>query len=105
MDTGGSGDGAGGGGDVLACEARDYQVELFEKALEQNVIVWLETGAGKTFIATLLIRELSGQTVDPYGSGKNGKRTIMLVNSVALAKQQANYIQKHTCLKVKHYVG
>ena len=43
--------------------------------------------------------------MDKYGSGKNGKRTIVLVNSVALAKQQATYIQKHTCLKVKPFVG
>lgn len=97
--------GEGGGGDVFESEARDYQVELFEKALEQNVIVWLETGAGKTFIATLLIRELSGQTVQPYGTGSHGKRTIVLVDSVVLAKQQASYIQKHTCLKVKYFVG
>ena len=38
-------------------EARPYQIELLNKALQQNSIVYLGTGAGKTFIATMMIKE------------------------------------------------
>ena len=38
-------------------EARPYQIELLNKALKQNSIVYLGTGAGKTFIATMMIKE------------------------------------------------
>ena len=33
---------------------RAYQAELFEKAKEENIIVVLDTGSGKTLIATLV---------------------------------------------------
>ncbi len=42
----------------LILRAREYQNELVEKALRQNSIVFLGTGAGKTFIATMVIKEL-----------------------------------------------
>ena len=32
------------------------QVELFEKAKTKNIIVYLGTGSGKTFIAVMLIK-------------------------------------------------
>lgn len=37
------------------------QVELLEKARRQNSIVFLGTGAGKTFIAAMLIKEFGHQ--------------------------------------------
>lgn len=37
-------------------QARAYQMELLDAAVEDNVITFLETGAGKTFIAVLLIK-------------------------------------------------
>ncbi|KAF2310484.1 hypothetical protein GH714_012834 [Hevea brasiliensis] len=38
--------------------ARKYQLELCKKAMEENIIVYLGTGCGKTHIAVLLIYEL-----------------------------------------------
>ena len=85
--------------------ARDYQIRLFEQALGENVIVWLETGSGKTFIALLLMKELCHETCGKYRSEKGGRRTVFVVNSVALAKQQTKYIEHHSNLKVDYFTG
>jgi endoribonuclease Dicer len=61
---------------------------LLEKALEGNSIVFLGTGAGKTYIATMLIKELGR----PLRDGSNMK-TIFLVPSVPLVKQQADFLE------------
>ncbi|KAF9614411.1 hypothetical protein IFM89_018556 [Coptis chinensis] len=39
--------------------ARKYQLDLCKKAVEQNIIVYLKTGCGKTHIAVLLMYELA----------------------------------------------
>lgn len=39
-------------------EPRPYQIYLYEKAVEENSIIFLPTGTGKTFIAVLLIKRL-----------------------------------------------
>lgn len=58
--------------------ARPYQLELLEAAMEENTIVVLGTGTGKTFVSVLLIRELQHQIL---GSFKTHKRTIFLVTT------------------------
>ncbi|CAM1325416.1 DICER1 (predicted), partial [Pycnogonum litorale] len=82
---------------------REYQVELLDKARKQNVIVCLGTGTGKTFIAVMLIKELSHDIRESFV--KNGKRTFFLVNNVPLVTQQASVISDHTDLEVGKYVG
>lgn len=39
-------------------QPREYQYELFSKALEENVIAVLDTGAGKTLISIMLIKQM-----------------------------------------------
>ncbi|XP_057378262.1 endoribonuclease Dicer-like [Daphnia carinata] len=83
--------------------ARDYQVELFQAALDENIIVYLPTGSGKTFIAALLIKEKTHEVTKPLDLG--GKRTVFLVPTIVLAIQQAAYLRRHTYLKVKEFYG
>ncbi|KAK2580644.1 hypothetical protein KPH14_007750 [Odynerus spinipes] len=82
---------------------RPYQIDLYEKALQSNIIIYLPTGTGKTFIALMLIKKLSGDIQKPYSTG--GKRTVFLVNTVPLVTQQAEYIARHTGLQCKGYCG
>ena len=42
---------------IISCASR-YQLDLCKKAVEENIIVYLGTGCGKTHIAVLLIYEL-----------------------------------------------
>ncbi|KAL6477362.1 hypothetical protein MHYP_G00131970 [Metynnis hypsauchen] len=77
---------------------RKYQVELLEAALEHNTIVCLNTGSGKTFIAVLLIKELSHQIRQ-----ENGRRTVFLVNAASSVVQQASTVRTHSDLQVGEY--
>jgi ERCC4-related helicase len=50
-------------------KARAYQIGLLDEALKENVIVFLDTGAGKTYIAALLIKVCSSHhTATLYNS-------------------------------------
>ena len=60
-------------------EERPYQVEIIEKALQENTIVCLGTGTGKTFISATVIKEMQGGIKGTYKT--NGKRTFFLVNT------------------------
>ena len=65
---------------MVEIKARPYQLELLDASLNDNTIVNLGTGAGKTFIAVMLIRELSYQILDLFG-GEDAQRTVFLVNT------------------------
>ena len=78
--------------------SRPYQNELLEKAKKGNTIVYLGTGSGKTYIATMLIKDL-------WPSLVAGKRAVFLVSSVPLVDQQSQHIRQTTGLSVGAYCG
>ncbi|KAF3946248.1 hypothetical protein CMV_027465 [Castanea mollissima] len=80
--------------------ARKYQLDLCKKALEENIIVYLGTGCGKTHIAVLLIHELGHLIKKPQ---KN--ICVFLAPTVALVHQQAEVIEESIDFKVGVYCG
>lgn len=60
--------------------ARPYQLELLDAALNEDTIVNLGTGAGKTFIAVMLIKELSYDILGSFDE-PGAKRTFFLVTT------------------------
>ena len=65
---------------------------MLEKARRGNTIVYLGTGSGKTYIATMLIREARAELA-------GGRKAVFLVNSVPLVDQQAAAIRRVTGLR------
>ena len=93
---------------------RRYQEEVFAQAQKSNIIAALETGSGKTYISTLLLKWISAS---PRSHGKVviflvpkvGKVTYWMRNKtfpkVALVEQQADFIAKHSPLRITKLHG
>lgn len=81
--------------------ARQYQLDVLEQAKKKNTIAFLETGAGKTLIAVLLIKSVCSEML------KENKKmlAIFLVPKVPLVYQQAEVIRERTRYRVGHYCG
>ena len=105
---------------------RDYQIEMLNRAKEENTIVMMPTGSGKTFVAVLLIKHNINQVMSDPWKGKNSKcqvsekecgfgtcgcgdrnwkRTFFLVNQVTLVSQQATVLKNHTGVSVGCFSG
>ncbi|CAF4697295.1 unnamed protein product [Rotaria sp. Silwood1] len=82
---------------------RSYQTEIMEQAKSENLIVCLPTGSGKTYIAIMLIKELSPIIRRKQEDG--GKRTILLVKTIELARQHYKTLSDHLDLKIQMYCG
>ncbi|KAK7258405.1 hypothetical protein RIF29_23980 [Crotalaria pallida] len=82
-------------------KARQYQLDVLEQAKNRNTIAFLETGAGKTLIAVLLIRSMHESLQ------KQNKKmlAVFLVPKVPLVYQQAEVIRERTGYQVGHYCG
>lgn len=93
---------------------------MFVRAQSENIIAALDTGSGKTFISTLLVKWVAAQ------ESSHGKVIIFLAphvclsalvilqigesnltysSQVSLVKQQADFIAKHTPLRVIKLYG
>lgn len=59
---------------------RDYQTELYQKAKNENIIAVLDTGTGKTHIATLLLRHILDVELEARANGAPPKTAFFLVS-------------------------
>jgi endoribonuclease Dicer len=73
---------------------RDYQTELFRKAKEENIIAVLDTGSGKTHIATLLLRHILDEELESRAKGGRHKLAFFLVCVIIIAPSQRHVLMK-----------
>ncbi|KAK2843923.1 Dicer-like protein 1 [Arthroderma sp. PD_2] len=86
-------------------DPREYQLELFEKAKEKNIIAVLETGSGKTLIAVLLLKHVIEQELTDRSLGRSHRISFFLVDSVTLVYQQAAVLQNNIAQKMDKFCG
>lgn len=86
--------------------ARQYQLDLYQAARRRNIIAFLDTGAGKTFISVLLIRDIAARA-ERFAKMENvpKKPIFFLVPSKVLVQQQAEVLRKHTDLQISQHTG
>lgn len=84
----------------LTLRPKTYQRDIFLKCLEQNTIVYLGTGLGKTFIVVMYIQD--PRTDEQIQSNR---KVVFMAPTQDLIKQQAEYINKQVCYTCKVYCG
>ncbi|KAJ9078333.1 Dicer-like protein 1 [Entomophthora muscae] len=93
--------------DAKLLAPRQYQIELLERALESNVIAVLETGAGKTLVAVMLIKEMVMRQLILRKRNPDAQHrvTIFLVNLVPLVFQQAKVVEANVQYRLEKLCG
>ncbi|KAJ2229039.1 Dicer-like protein 1 [Coemansia sp. RSA 1286] len=98
-------------------QPRDYQLALFKEALQDNSVVMLETGTGKTLVSVMLIQWFARRAdsieehmrvlslTSDQSQPIRRKTRVFLNNTVALVYQQARVISENTNQKVHAFVG
>ena len=80
----------------MILKPRDYQKKIFEKAKNQNSIIYVETGKGKTFISIMLMADFLGLDIENPSKNKKiidkNKKIIFFVCDTALIEQQKKAI-------------
>ncbi|KAJ3408362.1 Dicer-like protein 1 [Chytridiales sp. JEL 0842] len=80
---------------------RKYQLQIFERAKQSNIVSVLETGTGKTLIALLLIKYM----IEKEKENKRGRVAIFLAPTIPLVNQQADFLSRNLDFKVEQYHG
>ena len=81
----------------LTKSPRDYQIQAFVEGLQKNIVVVLNTGAGKTLIASMILAKMC--KLNP------GRMGLMIVDRVPLVFQQGDAIAEDTNLPVVSLCG
>ncbi|KAI5925287.1 RNase3 domain-containing protein [Camillea tinctor] len=89
----------------IIASPREYQVELFERAKQKNIIAVLDTGTGKTLIAALLLRHIIEQELEDRKSGKPPRISFFLVDKVTLVFQQYEVLKANLDVPVGRLYG
>lgn len=84
---------------------RDYQLDLFQRATQQNTIAVLDTGSGKTLIAVLLLRHTIEAEFQARLKGRPQRISFFLVPSVPLVFQQFTVLERNLDYDVDRLCG
>ncbi|ORX55708.1 hypothetical protein DM01DRAFT_1335102 [Hesseltinella vesiculosa] len=84
---------------------REYQFELFQLALKENIIAVLHTGSGKTLISVMLIKQFIIQEKMDRMQRIKTKISFFLVDRVPLVFQQASVISANSDANVQKLCG
>ncbi|KAG1233174.1 hypothetical protein G6F35_001373 [Rhizopus arrhizus] len=84
---------------------REYQYDLFQKALKENIITVLDTGAGKTLISVMLIKHMTKLEREARLTRRETKLAFFLVDRVPLVFQQASVIKANCELVLEAICG
>lgn len=85
----------------------DYQLKIFSEIKDDNSIIFMETGQGKTFLSVMMINQITSGFYMKQQDSKNktNKKIIFLVCDVVLVEQQSKVIECNTNLRVKSFTG
>ncbi|GMH46000.1 hypothetical protein BSKO_13964 [Bryopsis sp. KO-2023] len=92
-----------GKGEKGTLEARQYQMDFYRMARRRNIIAFLDTGAGKTFISVLLIKDVGANEKKWSRNGASRRAIFFLVPKKVLVGQQAHVLRTHTDLEIGEY--
>ncbi|KAF9375586.1 Dicer-like protein 1 [Podila verticillata] len=84
---------------------RQYQLDMYEKALLENVIAVMDTGSGKTLVAAMLIKEMIRREEDNHKSPSEKKLPFFVVANIPLVRQQADAIRRYCGATVAEISG
>jgi len=93
----------------IILKPRDYQKKIFEKAKNQNSIIYVETGKGKTFISIMLMAHHLGLNIEDPSQNKQkldkNKKIIFFVCDTSLIEQQKKAISNILGIEVETIQG